>query len=152
MPIVTSGSFLGPHWGLETDTARALYQGVVEPLRAEKGIVDAHTHLSVRQILENDPFANILAAMVIDADPRWPGCDHYITQLVAKRGVPGSLLHSPDAKPYEQWQAIAKVFPELVGNHVYTWAHMELKVLGIENTLISSETAESAPRTTLLMT
>ena len=112
-------------------------------LRQEKGITDAHNHLSARQIVENENFSDIFTAMVLDTNDKWPNRDHYITQQVAKKGVALSYLMDSGISNHDKWLAIANVFPEFAGNHIYSWAHLELKdVLGI-NDLISKETAES---------
>src|SRR3989339_364338 len=134
--------FLNDDWGLENEAAKVLYRGVVEPLRGTIGLTDAHTHLSVEQIVSDEPFPNIFRAMVLDTDPRWANRDHYITQMVAKRGVPLSMLVDDQIGDHTKWLHIARVFPELAGNHVYTWAHLELRrVFGI-NDIISEETAD----------
>ena len=133
-------TFLGENWGLENETAKELYYIIVEPLREEKGITDAHNHLSARQIVENENFPDIFTAMVLDTDERWTNRDHYITQQAAKKGVPLSYLLDDEVSNYDKWKAIAGIFPEFAGNHIYTWAHLELKrILGIEE-IINKET------------
>ena len=135
--------FLGKNWGLETETSINLFHEVVGKLRQEKGITDAHNHLSARQIVENENFPDIFTAMVLDTNEKWPNRDHYITQQAAKKGVALSYLIDSGISNHDKWLAVANVFPEFAGNHIYSWAHLELKdVLGINN-LISKETAES---------
>ncbi len=135
-------TFLGEDWGLETKTAVKLYHKVIEPLREKMGITDAHNHLSAKQIVDNENFPDIFTAMVLDTNEGWPNRDHYITQQVAKKGVPLSYLLDTNVSNYDKWKAVAEVFPKFAGNHIYTWAHLELKrVLGIDD-IISSETAE----------
>ena len=135
--------YLCGNWGLETGKSRELYHEVVEPLREEKGITDAHNHLSARQIVENENFPDIFTAMILDTNAKWPNRDHYITQQSAKKGVPYSYLINSGVSNYNKWKAISEIFPKLAGNQVYTWAHLELKnVLGISQ-LLSGKTADS---------
>jgi len=133
--------FLEDNWGLETELARELYKHVVLPFRNDHGIVDAHTHFSAKQIIENKPISDIFSAMVLETDERWSNRDHYIVQLLAGEGIPFDFWYGP-AKPKDKWMAMAKVFPNLVNTQVYKWTHMELnQILGIE-CLLNEKNAE----------
>ncbi|MEA2037726.1 MAG: glucuronate isomerase [Nanoarchaeota archaeon] len=134
--------FLVEEWGLETPEAVQLYNRIVVPLREEEGIVDAHTHLSVRQIVENEPFPDIFTAMVLDTDKRWPNKDHYIIQMLAGEGIPFADMYGDKLSNKEKWDKMAKVFPNTMGTQVHLWMQLELnKTLGIEG-LLSEETAD----------
>jgi len=135
--------FLGSDWLLDTKEGVRLYHDVAVPLRHRLGIVDVHTHYSLRQIVENQPFPNIWKAEVLEDRPEYANCDHYIIQLASKfSGFSQALARDPSLSDYDKWMALSKVFPNLEGNHVHQWFHLDLKrILGIED-LLSAETED----------
>ena len=135
--------FLGPEWLLDTKEGIKLYNDVALPLRHRLGIVDVHTHYSLRQIVENQPFPNIWKAEVLEDRKEYANCDHYIIQLASKfPGFSQALARDPDLSDYDKWMALSKVFPHLEGNHVHQWLHLDLKrIFGIEE-LLSAETGD----------
>lgn len=136
-------NFLGENWLLDTNEGIKLYYDVAVPLRKEVGIIDTHTHHNLRQIVENEPFPNIWRAEVLETREEYKNCDHYIIQLAAKfPGFSQALARDPQISDYDKWVALCKVFPNLEGNHVHQWMHLDLKRLfGIEE-LLSAETAD----------
>jgi len=133
--------FLGPNWLLDTPEAIRLYRDLAIPFRKKVGIIDVHTHHSLRQIIENMPFPNIWRAEVLEEREEYANCDHYILQLAAK--IPGfsqTFARDPNISDYDKWMALSRVFHQLEGNHVHQWLHLDLRrVFGIKQ-LLSSET------------
>jgi len=136
-------NFLGKNWLLDDPEGIKLYHDVAIPFRQEVGIIDTHTHHNLRQIVENKPFPNIWRAEVLETREEYKNCDHYIIQLAAK--IPGfsqALARDPQISDYDKWVALGKVFPNLEGNHVHQWMHLDLKrMFGIQE-LLSVDTAD----------
>lgn len=135
--------FLGDNWLLDTAEGVKLYYDVTVPLRKEVGIIDTHTHHNLRQIVENKPFPNIWRAEVLELREEYKNGDHYIVQLAAKfPGFSQALARDPQISDYDKWVALCKVFPNLEGNHVHQWMHLDLRrMFGIKE-LLSAETAD----------
>ncbi len=121
-------AFLDQNYLLSTAAGRSLYQAI-----ADLPIVDPHNHADVREIWENRNYTDI-----------WQvegATDHYLWELLRKRGVPESHI-TGDASAHDKWLAMAGVFEQLVGNPTYEWIHLDLKRrLGIDE-LINADTAE----------
>jgi len=77
-------TFLAANWLLDAKEAIGLYHDVAIPLREEVGIIDAHTHHNLRQIVENRPFPNIWRAEVLEPREEYADDHYYIIQLAAK--------------------------------------------------------------------
>ena len=135
--------FLGDNWLLDRPEGIKLYHDIAVPARKEVGIIDTHTHHNLRQIVENEPFPNIWRAEVLETREEYKNSDHYIIQLAAKfSGFSQALARDPQISDYDKWVALCKVFPNLEGNHVHQWMHLDLKrMFGIEE-LLSAETAD----------
>jgi len=121
-------NFLDDDYLLETDAARDLYDRI-----ADRPIVDPHTHADVAEIVENDGWDDV-----------WQvegATDHYVWSMMRKRGVDEELI-TGDASNREKWTALAEVVPEMAGNPVYEWLHLDLKRrFGIDQP-VSAETAD----------
>ena len=97
-------------------------------------VVDPHNHANVKEIADNNCYA--------DAWQLFAATDHYVWEMMRKRGVPESLITGKNASPKEKFLALAKVFPEVAGNPVYEWIHLDLKrYFGIEE-LLSEKSGE----------
>ena len=95
-------------------------------------VVDPHNHANVKEIADNNCYS--------DAWQLFAATDHYVWEMMRKRGVPESLITGKDASPKEKFLALAKIFPEIAGNPVYEWIHLDLKrYFGIEE-LLSEKT------------
>ncbi len=141
--MIKEEKFLGPKWLLDTKEAIRLYQDVALPYRKAKGILDTHTHHNLRQIVENRPFPNIWRAEVLETREEYANNDHYIVQLAAK--IPGfsqALARDPDISDFEKWMALSKIFPDLEGNHVHQWLHLDLRDLFGIKWLLNGRTGE----------
>ena len=136
-------NYLNKNWLLDTKEAQQLYFEGAIPLRKKVGIVDVHTHHNLRQIVENKPFPNIWRAEVLEDKEEYKNNDHYIIQLAAKfNGFSQSFARDSNISDFDKWMALAKVFPQIEGNHVHQWMHLDLKrMFGIEN-LLNAETGE----------
>ncbi|MDR2522476.1 MAG: glucuronate isomerase, partial [Synergistaceae bacterium] len=93
-------------------------------------IFDYHSHLPIRQVLEDVRFDNITQV--------WLYGDHYKWRAMRACGVPEELVSGvPNAADdYARFEAWAKVVPQTVGNPLYHWSHLELKrYFGVEELL-----------------
>lgn len=121
-------AFLDENYLLENETGKKLYEQV-----KDLPIVDAHNHGDVEEIIKNEGWSDIWE---IEA-----ATDHYVWELMRKRGVPEEKI-TGNASNKEKWLALAKVFPQFAGNPSYEWIHLDLKRrFGIEEN-ISEHTAE----------
>jgi glucuronate isomerase len=121
-------AFLDNHFMLNTDTAMRLYENAVVGLP----IFDFHCHLDPRAVWENKPYENITKL--------WLGSDHYKWRAMRMHGI-GERFLTGNASDWEKFAAWAETVPHLIGNPLYHWTHMELKMFfGIDKRL-SPETA-----------
>ena len=135
--------FLGAAWLLDTEEAIKLYHEVAVPFREEAGIVDTHTHHNLKQIVENHPFPNIWRAEVLEPREEYANNDHYIIQLAAK--IPRfsqAFARDSEIPDYDKWMALSKVFPELEGNHVHQWLHLDLRRMFDIDLLLNGDTGD----------
>lgn len=120
--------FLDDKYLLRTETALALYNVI-----GKLPIVDPHNHANVKELAENQKYPNpwqLFAAT-----------DHYVWEVMRKCAVPEKYI-TGDAEPEEKWLKLAAVFPEVAGNPVYEWIHLDLKrYLGI-NTILGPSTGK----------
>jgi len=120
--------FMDESYLLESDVAKVLFNEI-----AGLPIVDAHNHGDIREIVKNEGWSDI---WVVEG-----ATDHYVWELMRKRGIPEKRI-TGTATNREKWNALAEVFPELIGNPVYEWTHLDLRRrFGITD-IISSDTAE----------
>ena len=120
--------FLDEKYLLSTETAFALYESV-----SKLPIVDPHNHADVSEIARNKNYA--------DPWQLFAATDHYVWEMLRKRGVPEDYI-TGSATPKEKWLKMSAVFPEIAGNPVYEWVHLDLRrYLGIE-ALLGPKTGE----------
>ncbi|MBT2737443.1 glucuronate isomerase [Bacillus sp. ISL-7] len=120
--------FMDQHFLLNTDTAVKLYENAA----ASSPIFDFHCHLDPKEVWENKSYENITQI--------WLGGDHYKWRTMRMHGI-GEQYITGDAGDWEKFSAWAETVPHLIGNPVYHWTHLELKmVFGIDKVL-SPETA-----------
>jgi glucuronate isomerase len=127
-------SFMDERYLLDSETAVELYDAV-----ADLPVVDPHNHVDLEEVVENEPWTDV-----------WEvegATDHYVWQLMRKRGVPEEKV-TGDASNREKWTALAEVFPAFAGNPTYDWIHLDLKRrFGIEQPL-NADTADEIWRET----
>ena len=121
-------SFLDDKYLLESDSAVAIYAAV-----KDLPIIDPHNHADVAEIAANGNYSN--AWQVFAAT------DHYVWEVMRKRGVDENSI-TGSATPKEKWMELARVMPEIAGNPVFEWIHLDLRRrFGITHVLCS-ENAE----------
>lgn len=116
-------NFLDKDFLLDTETAIRLYENAAEGLP----IFDFHCHLDPQEVWENKSYENITQL--------WLGGDHYKWRTLRMNGI-GERYITGDASDWEKFSAWAGTVPNLIGNPLYHWTHMELKMFfGIEKRL-----------------
>src|SRR5699024_10592948 len=99
---------------LETESAKRLYHKYAKDMP----IFDYHCHLSAKEIAEDKTFENITDLWLKD--------DHYKWRALRTNGVNEEYItgSKSDKEKFEKW---AETVPELLGNPLYHWTHLELK-------------------------
>lgn len=111
--------FMNQDFLLSTPAAKWLYHEVAEKMP----IIDYHCHINPQEIAEDRKFNNISEV--------WLGGDHYKWRQMRFGGIPEKFI-TGDADPKEKFRAFASVLPQLIGNPLYHWSHLELqRVFGI---------------------
>lgn len=120
--------FLGENYLISNSVGKRIFKSV-----ADLPIIDPHNHADVAEIAANNNYKNpwqLFAAT-----------DHYVWEVLRKRSVPEEYI-TGDAEPKDKWLKMAEVFPEIAGNPVYEWIHLDLKrYLGIDD-LLGPDTGE----------
>lgn len=106
--------FMDEDFLLKSETAKELYHRHAENLP----ILDYHCHIDPREILEDRRYDSITQV--------WLGGDHYKWRVMRAWGVPERFI-TGDASPEEKFQKWAETVPNLIGNPLYHWTHLELK-------------------------
>ena len=106
-------TFMDENFLLETETARMLYAKA-----KEMPIFDFHNHLSAKEIYEDKSYQNITEV--------WLYGDHYKWRGMRACGTPEELVTGP-ASDRDRFDAWMKTVPQLIGNPLYHWTHLELK-------------------------
>lgn len=127
--------FLDRDFLLETETARKLFHEYAEPMP----IFDFHNHLDAKEIYENKKYDNIAQV--------WLGGDHYKWRAMRADGVEEKYI-TGDGEDYEKFCCWARTVPDLIGNPLYHWTHLELqRYFGIKEPL-TGKTADRIWNTT----
>ncbi len=122
-------AFLDDSYLIGNKTGKALFAKI-----AKLPVVDPHNHADLREIAENRCYR--------DAWQLFAATDHYVWEMMRKRGVPEKLITGKSANR-DKFCALGKIFPELIGNPVYEWIHLDLRrYFGVEE-LLSGATAET---------
>lgn len=122
--------FMDADFLLSTETARRLYHGVAENLP----IIDYHCHISPREIYEDVKFDTITDV--------WLGGDHYKWRVMRAAGIPEEQV-TGNAPAIEKFRAFAQTMPQLIGNPLYHWSHLELQRAFDIHTPLTPETADA---------
>ncbi len=116
-------AFINKDFMLQNDTAKFLFHNYAKSLP----IFDFHTHLDARLIAENHQFSDI-AEM-------WLAGDHYKWRAMRANGIPEEKI-TGNASPEEKFKAWAQTIEHCLGNPLYHWTHLELKMyFGIDELL-----------------
>ena len=106
--------FMNRDFLLKSDTARTLYHDYA----AKMPIIDYHCHINPMEIYEDKQFSSITDV--------WLGGDHYKWRAMRSCGVPEYYV-TGSASPEEKFQKWAETIPQLIGNPLYHWTHLELQ-------------------------
>ncbi len=106
-------TFMAEDFLLETETAKQLYEQV-----EKQPIFDFHNHLSAQEIYEDKGYQTITEV--------WLYGDHYKWRAMRAMGISEELITGP-ASDRERFDAWAATVPNLIGNPLYHWTHLELK-------------------------
>jgi len=106
--------FMDADFLLKNETAKKLYHGHA----AQMPIIDYHCHINPQEIYEDKRYATITEV--------WLGGDHYKWRAMRSCGVPERYI-TGDATPAEKFQKWAETIPNLIGNPLYHWTHLELQ-------------------------
>ena len=91
-------------------------------------IFDFHCHLEAKDIWENKKFENISQV--------WLGGDHYKWRVMRAIGISEDYITGKDTSDYDKFLKWAKTVPQLIGNPLYHWTHLELqRFFGIKEIL-----------------
>lgn len=106
--------FMSDTFLLQNVTAQKLYNTV-----KDTPIFDYHCHLSPREIYEDKKFYNLTEL--------WLSSDHYKWRLMRAYGIDEAFI-TGNASPRDKFLKFAECLPAFIGNPVYHWAHLELKI------------------------
>lgn len=121
--------FLSEDFLLQSETARVLYHEYAEDMP----IYDYHCHLPVKEIADDNNFANLTQI--------WLYGDHYKWRAMRANGVAERFI-TGDASDYEKFEAWAATVPKTLCNPLYHWTHLELKrYFSISGKLLNEDTA-----------
>ena len=105
--------FMDKDFLLKTETAKKLYSAC-----ENTPIFDWHCHLQPKEIYENKEPADIAEL--------WLGGDHYKWRGMRSCGISEEYI-TGDKSHYEKFKAWASAMPNLIGNPLYHWTHLELQ-------------------------
>ena len=107
-------SFMNADFLLKTETAKKLYHEHAENMP----IIDYHCHINPQEIYEDKRYNSITEV--------WLGGDHYKWRAMRSCGVAEKYI-TGDATPAEKFQKWGETMPNLIGNPLYHWTHLELQ-------------------------
>jgi len=106
-------NFMKEKYLLDSETALSIYSSV-----KNLPIIDPHNHADVAELARNENYT--------DAWQVFAATDHYVWEVMRKRGVEERFI-TGDASPKEKWMSLARVMPEIAGNPVFEWIHLDLR-------------------------
>ena len=106
-------AFLDDNYLITNETGKRIFNAV-----KDLPVIDPHNHADVKEIADNNCYSN--------AWQLFAATDHYVWELLRKRGVPEELI-TGKADPRSKFLTMAKVFPETAGNPLYEWIHLDLR-------------------------
>jgi glucuronate isomerase len=126
--------FMDKDFLLQSETAKILYHNFAKNMP----IYDYHCHLPIKEIYEDRHFDSITELWLVDG---FFG-DHYKWRAMRNNGIDEKYI-TGDASDYEKFLAFATIMPKLIGNSVYYWAHLELKMIfGVDKQLCKDNAKE----------
>ena len=122
--------FMDKNFLLKTKSAQKLYHDHA----AKMPIIDYHCHINPMDIYEDKRYNNITEV--------WLGADHYKWRAMRSCGVAEHFI-TGDATPAEKFQKWGETIPNLIGNPLYHWTHLELqRYFGITEPLTGENAME----------
>ncbi|MGV2929112.1 glucuronate isomerase [Macrococcus capreoli] len=123
-------SFIHKDFMLQNETAKHLYHDYAKDMP----IYDYHCHLDPKLIRDNHHFDNITEL--------WLGGDHYKWRAMRAQGIDEQFI-TGNAAPLEKFIKWAETLENAIGNPLYHWSQLELKMyFGIDE-LLTKENAEA---------
>ena len=125
-------AFMDQNFLLDTPTAQHLYHDYA----AKMPICDYHCHIPPEEIYEDRRFENIAQVwlgghQVLAAGSDYYFGDHYKWRAMRLCGVDEEYI-TGRASFHDKFIKYAQILPQLVGNPLYYWSHLELKqIFGI---------------------
>jgi glucuronate isomerase len=107
-------SFMDENFLLSNPTAVKLFHSYAKDLP----IIDYHCHIQQSEIRQNKHFTNLTQL--------WLVADHYKWRAMRSCGVAEHFI-TGNATDYDKFLAWAKIMPQLIGNPLYHWTHLELQ-------------------------
>ena len=124
MEFKNTESFIKEDFLLQNKTAHRLYFEYAKDI----SIIDYHNHLSPNLIASNEPFKSI--------NQVWLDSDHYKWRAMRTLGIPEKFITGEKTSNKDKFDQWANAVPQLVGNPLFHWTHLELKrYFGINNLL-----------------
>lgn len=128
-------NFINDDFILSNKISRQLYHDYAEKMP----IIDYHCHVDPKEIAENIACSNITEL--------WLYGDHYKWRAMRSCGISEKYI-TGDASDYEKFHAFASIMPNLIGNPMYHWSHLELKRYFDCDLILCAENADEIWRIT----
>ena len=107
-------TFMSRDFLLKSETAKKLYHSYA----AKMPIIDYHCHINPQEIYEDKKYSSITEV--------WLGGDHYKWRAMRSYGIPEQYI-TGNASLKDKFQKWAETIPNLIGNPLYHWTHLELQ-------------------------
>ncbi|WP_414055618.1 glucuronate isomerase [Macrococcus equi] len=122
-------SFIHKDFMLHNETAKKLYHDYAKDMP----IYDYHCHLDPKLIRDNYHFDNITEL--------WLGGDHYKWRAMRAQGIEERYI-TGNADPLDKFIKWAETLENAIGNPLYHWSHLELKMYFDIDELLTTTNAE----------
>ncbi len=123
-------AFMDENFLLNSSAAETLFHEYAKDMP----IFDYHSHIPIKEILENRAFRSISEV--------WLGGDHYKWRLMRTMGIDERYI-TGDASDIDKFMAWARTISKAIGNPVYHWTHLELQRFFGVHDLLCEDTAEA---------
>jgi len=107
-------TFMDENFLLTNPTAVRLFHNYAKNLP----IIDYHCHIQQHEILEDKQFSNLTQM--------WLAGDHYKWRAMRSVGIEEKYI-TGESSDFDKFLAWAQTLPQLIGNPLYHWTHLELQ-------------------------
>ncbi len=107
-------AFMDENFLLSNSTAIHLFHNYAKNLP----IIDYHCHIQQHEILEDKQFSNLTQM--------WLAGDHYKWRAMRSVGIDEKYI-TGESSDFDKFLAWATTLPQLIGNPLYHWTHLELQ-------------------------